>query len=537
MLPKYEYEVFISYRHNDNLPPAGSKPEANGWVSEFVINLQKELRATVKEPVRIYFDNDPKDGLRENHLVDETLGEKINSFILVPIISQTYCDPNSFAWKGEFIPFRQQSLNDDYGPNVRLRNGNVVGRVLPVKIHDLDPQDGQLLETELSGVLRSIDFIYSEGGVNRSLRESDDELLSGNYQLLYRNQINKVANAIKDMLVAVKNPAPLAREATERTTQPDTPQPVKVSPPTIPGIEEMSENQKTVFLAWTSADLRGVREELALILEKAGFNVLPATDCPSDDEAFKKSAADNLARADISLHVLSGEYGRRFELEDELSYPRHQFNLARDRAAEPDDPFKLFKLFIWYHPAANVAMKPMQKEFINEIRQTLSDTMMMTNAPSAIQLVDDMRAAVVEKQTADLDRKDTDIFFIYSEDDELEADFVSQNLSQEHPIELLNVFSDSQDEYKEISRQQIEKSKLAVVYFKYSADWALPFVKEMWREMGGAKSPTSFMLVGEDPPRTNSARKFMAPRVFCSVLPKEAISDEVKKVFKNVNKT
>jgi hypothetical protein len=35
ILPGYEYDIFISYRHNDN--------QYDGWVSEFVEKLRKEL--------------------------------------------------------------------------------------------------------------------------------------------------------------------------------------------------------------------------------------------------------------------------------------------------------------------------------------------------------------------------------------------------------------------------------------------------------------------------------------------------------------
>jgi len=35
----------------------------SGWVTEFVKNLQEELSATIKEPVSVYFDINPHDGL------------------------------------------------------------------------------------------------------------------------------------------------------------------------------------------------------------------------------------------------------------------------------------------------------------------------------------------------------------------------------------------------------------------------------------------------------------------------------------------
>jgi hypothetical protein len=53
----------------------------------------------------------------------------------------------------------------------------------------------------LEGVLCSIEFIYISSGVNRPLKPSDnpDKNLNKTY---YRDQINKVANAVKLLLVS-----------------------------------------------------------------------------------------------------------------------------------------------------------------------------------------------------------------------------------------------------------------------------------------------------------------------------------------------
>ena len=130
--------------------------------------------------------------------------------------------------------------------------------------------------------------------------------------------------------------------------------------------------------------------------------------------------------------------------------------------------------------------------------------------------------------------KDTDIFYIFNQQDEVEAKAITDRISLEYPVELMNIMPDSPDHYPEISSQQIPKSKLAVVYFKYAADWALPFIKQIWKEVGGASSPTPLFLVGDDDPKTNLVRNFKAPKVVSSVVPKEQIPAEVKKVYTTV---
>jgi hypothetical protein len=161
----YKYDIFISYRQKDN--------KYDGWVNEFVDNLKRELEATFKEEVSVYFDINPHDGLLETHDVGASLKEKLSCLVFIPIISQTYCDSKSFAWQHEFVAFNKQAMEDQFGRDIRLTGGNVASRILPVKIHDLEQEDKLLLENELGGVLRGIEFIYKSSGVNRPLKPTD----------------------------------------------------------------------------------------------------------------------------------------------------------------------------------------------------------------------------------------------------------------------------------------------------------------------------------------------------------------------------
>ena len=196
LISGFEYDIFISYRHKDN--------KYDGWVNEFVANLKKELDATLKEDVSIYFDENPLDGLLESHQVDKSLEGKLKCLIFIPVISQTYCDLKSFAWHREFAAFNKMAKEDPFGRDIKVSNGNVTSRILPVRIHDLDTEDKYLLENELGGVLRSIEFVYKSAGVNRPLRSTEDHPQDNLAKTYYRNQINKVANAVKEIITALK---------------------------------------------------------------------------------------------------------------------------------------------------------------------------------------------------------------------------------------------------------------------------------------------------------------------------------------------
>jgi len=209
--PDYQYDIFISYRHNDN---------RTGWVSEFVKSLREEIAATIKEPISVYFDSNSYDGLLETHHVDKTLELKLNSLVFIPIISQTYCDTKSFAWKQEFCIFNRQSQADQFGRDVTLSNGNVASRILPIKIHTIDGEDLSTLETEIGGVLRAIEFIYKEPGVNRPLIVSDNKN-DNQHKTDYRNQVNKLANAIKEIVYSITKPVSANANTPTSTIRPD----------------------------------------------------------------------------------------------------------------------------------------------------------------------------------------------------------------------------------------------------------------------------------------------------------------------------
>jgi hypothetical protein len=65
-IPRYKYDVFISYRQKDSIHDC--------WVSEFVENLMGELESTFKEEINVYVDINPNEGLSETH--DKCLYER-----------------------------------------------------------------------------------------------------------------------------------------------------------------------------------------------------------------------------------------------------------------------------------------------------------------------------------------------------------------------------------------------------------------------------------------------------------------------------
>jgi TolB-like protein len=196
LIPGYEYDIFISYRQKDN--------KGERWVSKFVDALKTELESTFKEDISIYYDENPHDRLQETHNVDKSLEGKLKCLIFIPILSQTYCDPNSYAWQYEFLAFNKLSIEDRFGRDIKLRNGNYASRILPLRIHDLEQADVKLFEKESGSALRAMDFIFkTASGVNRPLKTNEDHPQDNLNKTFYSDQINILSNAIKEIIMSL----------------------------------------------------------------------------------------------------------------------------------------------------------------------------------------------------------------------------------------------------------------------------------------------------------------------------------------------
>ena len=93
----------------------------------------------------------------------------------------------------------------------------------------------------------------------------------------------------------------------------------------------------------------------------------------------------------------------------------------------------------------------------------------------------------------------------------------------------------TEDEYRKRTVRQLPETRLAVIYFKHSGDWAIPFIKQVWKEVGGAKARNQFVLLGEDDPKTNLLRSFKAPKVISRIVGKTQITHEIKNIYENLS--
>lgn len=280
----------------------------------------------------------------------------------------------------------------------------------------------------------------------------------------------------------------------------------------------MSESSTVkVFLSQCLPQNKEQRSELAAVLKKAGMFLIPEEEqIDVIDVISEQSLYYFLSASNCSVHILFPEYS---------DLAKQQLVVAQKHfLINPD-----FKIFVWLPPSTDMFNTDAEQlHFINEVKNNIAKNMMFSNASSPIQLVDDIRSAMETKSVISFDLNSTDIFMMSNQLDEAEANEIIDLLSDIVPVEKLNIIQDSETDYSELCKQQIPKSRLAVIYFKESADWALPFAQQVWKKIGGATTHTPILLIGDTDPDTNTDKKFSAPKVISLIVEGALIPLEIK---------
>jgi hypothetical protein len=286
----------------------------------------------------------------------------------------------------------------------------------------------------------------------------------------------------------------------------------------------------TVFLPGCSSEQLPLQNELSSVLQSAGMTVVTSNGEVSNNNNLQ-AIGQQLSVSDCSVHLLFSQYSPLVADDPTMSTAKYQFYEANKYLALNPD----FKMFIWLPPQVSASdIDTKQTDFINEVRNNVSKNMVFSNESSIIQLVDDIRSMMEVKETVNFNLNATDVFLISNQLDENEATEIMDMLSDIVEVENLTIIQDGDIDYSELCKQQIPQSKLAVIYYKNSSDWAIPFAQQVWKKIGGASSPIPILLIGDEDPNADFPKKFVAPKVTSMIVAGELIPLEIKVQYDKV---
>jgi hypothetical protein len=386
---QYEYDLFISYAHIDDLSPFG---EEKGWIDLLHERLSVLLAQALGYEPRIWRDGHRLQG---NDELSGAIGAGVTrSLLLVPVISPRYVQSDWCNREMEAFHAAQARQGPLPGsPGFRSRVFKVVKTPLPEHLRERDPAHIRNLigyqfygEDESSGVLTEF-----------SPAPNDKQ---------YWRTLGRLVSDIKQTLIELKHTphAPTSTTVNAPAAPTQTAAPAAANQmtytPGLPGVAQPQQPQaaapsRFVYLAETTGDLAREREDVRDELRQRGYGVLPEQRLPLDERHQTEEAVRaDLARCALSVHMIGPRYGSTPE-DDPASVVQIQERLAAERGASD----ATFQRLLWTPPSLGTPALEVtdarQKAFVETLHAGLT-----AGAELLQTTVEDLKTRAVEKLAA-----------------------------------------------------------------------------------------------------------------------------------------
>jgi TIR domain len=326
--PEFEYDVFISYAHNDDQPVLGEK-----WVTE----LDNELRTLVleylgQEPA---FWRDPD--IRNNEDYREKIAARLaKTATLLTVVSESFFER----------PWCQLEL-EEFCRNAESRLGLRVGEKVRIFKVFKSEINRQTFPKHFEGTERYVFYgkvpDESDKGIH-TYRPS----FGGQQRRLYYFALDELA---KDIVATLR----LIREVTAQGG----------TAPTTPATVQSGVKPATVYLAETTEDQETARSSIKKELQDRNITVFPQGDLPYRGSQFEPQVREYLQKADLSVHIFGKDAG--FVPEGrQRPHTWLQHDLALERGADQD-----FRRILWW-PSALESPEPRQTEYLQSLQNDVS---------------------------------------------------------------------------------------------------------------------------------------------------------------------
>lgn len=312
-------DVFISYRHLDNdlLDEQGK-----GWIDNFHLRFESVLGEALGYEPKIW--RDPR--LPGNAYFADVLEERIQkTAVVISILSPGYLQSD---WcLGELREFCR--LADQTGG---LRVGDRMRVYKVVKTHIERDEHPPEFQKQLG-----YEFYEIDKATQRPVAFGQE--LGRNRDQRYWGKLDDLAWDVKQVL-AIINPRS-----------------------TTPGLGSVfSRAQGTVYLAQTTRDLSGERDQIKRELQNRGYDILPASELPFISPNYEQAVRECVGRAKLSVHLIGGSYGIVPEGAGSRSIVRLQNEIAAERSRD-----EAFSRLLWM-PVGLAPQEEVQAQFIEHLR-------------------------------------------------------------------------------------------------------------------------------------------------------------------------
>jgi len=335
--PNFKYDIFISCAHVDNQGPT---PDTPGLIDVFAERLSIRLAQLIGEAPSIFRDME----LVQSEAFSEKFREAINqSAVFVAVISDAYLRSEWCVRELDQIVVTESEsrLNARFGRRLFLAS--------------MRPYPPEQIPPLVRGLV---------------LHELLEDAYERPYLQLQTEKFAMRLDALASDMFRVLQPL-------------RTPRAVVAAQPLA-----------TIYLAETTRELRGLREDLKQTLEAKGYHVLPDHPLPITAEEFKKAVQDYLLSSNLSIHLFGEKYGS-YPDGGSRSMPELQFELASNRIGDPT-----FSRIVWM-PKGVTPESKRQQDLFRKASTESRDLELAQTKPEDLEQVILQRLAALTQQASE----------------------------------------------------------------------------------------------------------------------------------------
>jgi hypothetical protein len=312
-------DVFISYRHLDN---ELLDEQGKGWIDNFHDRFESILGEALGYQPLIWRDS----RLQGNAYFGDVLEERIkNTAVVISILSPGYLQSEwCMGELREFCRLAEKTGGLAVGDNMRAFK--------VVKTHIERAQHPAEFQKQLGYEFYEIDKM-----TQRPVAFGQE--LGRNRDQRYWSKLDDLAWDVKQVLSVVN---PRARAAPQGSV--------------------FSRAQGIVYLAQTTRDLSGERDQIKRELQNRGYDILPERELPFVSPNYEEAVRECVARAKLSVHLIGGSYGIVPEGASNRSIVRLQNEIAAERKRD-----EAFSRLLWM-PVGLKPQEDVQAQFIEYLR-------------------------------------------------------------------------------------------------------------------------------------------------------------------------
>ncbi len=429
-IPGFEYDIFISYAHVDNLTAFG---EETGWIEQFHHNLQIQLikRVGRADILKIWRDEQ----LDGNQLFDEVIKERVDkSAIFIALTSIGYLE--SEYCQQELAWFHRKAERETIGLSIESRP-----RIVNVLLNNIPYKKWP----EVYG--RAAGFSFHDSEKPDEFGEPSVPATS-----LYKKQLRELVDALTKLIKSFSKPDSTSTEKKR----------------------EDESKHCDVYIAEVADSLRSVKKRLKSKLAQQGITIFPDVPPPHESRDHKLAVSEAIKNTELSVHMLDELSGAEIVGETNVTYPQKQATLGLQFA-------KSQLIWVPRHLDIKKIEDEQQRDFLTDIENNIGkdgkyDFLRGTTDEVyrvIMDKIDELKGAQKSEAVAA-----SALLDIHEKDEPLVLD-ITRSLLEKNIIPYINPYVNTPAENIELLKERLKRvHAVIIIYGKVNSQWVVSRLEE-----------------------------------------------------------